>query len=297
MRKHVFSAIIFALILIFVSMLAYCSDTILITTGSKGGGYYNIGVNLCKQLSGRGFSCEVKGSRGSWANLQRIDKGHKGKTYHIGLSQLDAFASYTKQNPSSENNLSIYGNLGKECAFQVVRKGSKVTDEDDFQSESIKPKNSVGKSGSGSMKTWEFMRLLEPGYKATEMIYKGGVGALAQLKSGEIDGVFFVTTPGNFNHKMISSVNNNSKTLMFIDIDDSDLNDKLNGKPIYTFEKIDTRDGGAFSSDNAVETICTQVVVVINQAYDNNLEDEGEDTIGESVADITLNFKDQLLKF
>lgn len=263
MRKLIAS--VFAA-LIFTSPALFAQDMV-ISGGAKGGNYHRWATNLATLLKGSArIKATVKTSGGSKDNIGCIQDG----SCHVAFTQVDAMKALGAQ------NVEILGDLGKECVFLVVGKDGKIGDEDDLQDKSKEASIGVGRAGSGAQVTWSYMQQLEEGYKATSAAYQGGSRGLAQVAAGRLDAMIFVTAPGNLNHKLIAGVNASEK-LEFIDVDDSDLNDKLpDGRAVYTFESIDTKDGFG----GGIETICTGVVAIGSSAL---TEEQGD-----AVADLFL---------
>jgi len=255
---------------------AAVADTI--TTGSKTGNYFRVGNKLNAALGG-GHS--VINSGGSVENLDRLVSGEA----QIGLVQMDAYAWYINKHPGAEAKLEIMGELYKECAYMAVRCNGKVKDEDDLQTVEG-AKIAVGKQGSGTAVTWDYMIQLEDGYKNAAVDFKGGTRALGKLAAKQLDAVMWVTKP-RLDGKMAATVVAN-KDLCLVGFNDMDLNDKLpsTGKPVYEFIKIDTAKG--FFNDKEITTACVDAVIIASA-------DADEDSL-ETLADILLNYKATLLQ-
>lgn len=249
------------IILAFTASFASANDTVVISGGSKGGSYDRWANNVGAILRGLGYKAEVKRSRGSGTNVERVVAGEA----HVGFTQGDVLMAKGGQ------GVEILAELGEECVFLVGNKDGRVTDEDDLQStEEPVLKIGVGKAGSGSQITWQYMVQLEDGYGASAAQFQGGARSLAAVASGQLDAAMFVTSPSRLDHKLIQAVNGNDK-LMFLDVNDSDLNDKLpNGSPVYLFKDIDTKAGWG----GGIETICTPVLVIANPDVDEDLLDD-----------------------
>ena len=249
-----------------------------ITTGSKKGTYFRVGNNLA-DLIGQGHI--VLPSKGSVENLDRLMSGEA----QIGIVQMDAYAWYIGRHPEAKSELEIMGGLYQECAYLAVQCKGKVQNEDDLQ----KKKNitiAVGKKGSGTAVTWDYMIQLEDSYKNAGITLSGGTRSLGKLAAKQIDAVMWVTKP-NLKGKMASTVMKN-KDLCLVGFNDKDLNDKLpsTGKPVYTFEKIDTAKG--FLNDKEITTSCVEAVIVARA-------DTDEDIL-ENISDVLLNYKTSLVK-
>jgi TRAP transporter TAXI family solute receptor len=248
-----------------------------ITTGSKKGNYFKVGYNLSHAIGGKNT---VIPSKGSIENLDRLIKG----TAQVGIVQMDAYAYYIEKHPEAINDIEIIGNLYKECAYLAVRCKGKVKNEDNLQT--VKNiKIAVGKKGSGTAVSWNYMLQLEPKYKNAQVMFTGGVRSLGKLASKQLDAVMWVTAP-KINGKMASTVMKN-KELCLVGFNDMDLNDKLEstGKPVYNFNTIDISKG--LFNDKEIKTICVDAVIVARSDVDED--------ILETISDIVLNYKSTLI--
>lgn len=259
------------------AMMTTAAQAATITTGSKKGNYFKVGHKLAAALDGKH---EVLTSKGSVENLDRLMDG----TAHLALVQMDAYAWYLQKHPEAANSIEIMGELYKECAYLAVQCEGKVQNEDDLQNEkgiTI----AIGKKGSGTSVTWDYMIQLEDGYKNAQVSFTGGTRALGKLAAKQLDAVMWVTAP-KLDGKMASTVMKN-EDLCLVGFNDMDLNDKLpaTGKPVYEFQKIDTAKG--FLNDTEISTACVSAVIVAHVDTDEDLL--------ESVSDIMLNYKSTLV--
>ena len=171
-----------------------------------------------------------------------------------------------------------------------MNKKGKVRNEDDLQKKGVTI--AIGKQGSGSAVTWDYMRELEEGYKKASVSFTGGSHAFGKLalsaKEGksDIDAVMWVTKP-NINNKYLKLVRDNDK-LKMIAVNDKDLNDvyKPLDRPIYEFDSLPTRNG--FFSAGAVKTPCVEAALIARANADEELL--------EKVSDAMLSYKATLLK-
>jgi len=271
-------------IAVLISMLfgvfAFAAD-IAITSGSETGKYFKVGSKLVSMFKGT----ILMPSKGSVENLERISKNEA----QIGFTQMDALAWFIDKNPAAQNEIEIVGPLYKECIFVAVPKNGPIKNEDDLQTN--KGVIAIGEEGSGSTVTWEYMTKLEPGYKKSIVDFVGGLRALGKLASYDnnpksVNAVMFVSAPDP-GAKLISTVANN-ENLKFIDIDDSDLNDKfpMTGKPIYSFEKVTVKKGTL--SDTKINTICVDAALIASKKLDSRSLDR--------LTDLSLNYKASLVQ-
>lgn len=233
---------------------------LVLTSGYDGGSYHGVfGRNLAKILAEYGHTVTLTPSAGSVENLARVSSGEA----QIGFAQADAYAA-------TRADAEIIGSLGEECLFVAAGAASGVRDEADLQRDGVKV--AVGQQGSGSAVSWDYARQLEPDYAKASTYYQGGVLALSKVKTGQLDAFFWVTSPGNLDHKYLQAVRQEGSGLHMIDFNDWDMNDTLpNGEQVYTFRDVEL-ETGLFA--DTVEVPCTQVLVVANAAMDGRaLED------------------------
>jgi len=233
---------------------------IIISTGSKNGEYIKQGIRLMDFIN---KSSEVIVSKGSIQNLDRIVTNKA----QIAIVQKDALAFYLNKHPTAKNKIEILGKLAEECVMLIAKKKGKIDDDDDLQKDGVSV--AIGKMGSGSFVTWQYITSLESGFKkATALPKKVSARTLGKIKDDRIDAAFIVIKP-NTKNKMFKLVNND-KELEFKNFEDWDLNDKLNGEQIYTFKKVKTQDG---FFGQTIKTICTNAVVVANADLDEDIMD------------------------
>ncbi len=252
-----------------LALTAAASADVVISGGKKGGSYAKYAANLAKIVKGRtGMAATAQASGGSLANVQCV----ANKECAVGLTQADALAASGRA-----SDVEVLGALGRECVYIAYNVDGRVTDEDHLQDKMDPPAQiAVGSAGSGSQASWDYMTQLEEAYKASGAVYSGGNRSLSKVVTGKLDAFMFVTDPSSAGHKLIAAVAANKK-LKFMDVDDSDLNDKLpDGTAVYEFDDIDVP--GALWD---VETICTPLLVIADP-------DASEDVL-EVVAGALLN--------
>lgn len=245
------------------SLSALAQDTYVLTTGVVGGTYHNVlGVNMRNILRERGINFDVVSSKGSTENLDRIAQGEAD----IGYTQADAMASWLRVNPTAD--IEILGSLGEECLNLVALEGSGIEDIQDLNSNDLKI--AVGEMGTGSAKTWEFIRTLNPTYAEPQVYHQGGSRALGKVQTGEFDAFLWVTSPENRDHSLLAAVLMENSPFRFVEIDDDKLSDTLpNGTQVYTTREVTGRESvGFFGGDESIETLCTGLTVVADYNLD-----------------------------
>ncbi|MEN8218757.1 MAG: TAXI family TRAP transporter solute-binding subunit [Pseudomonadota bacterium] len=241
------------------------ADTIKIGAASPAGEYTNTIVPaLSDALQEYGYTAVAEISAGSQENIDKVWSGE----LPAGLSQLDVAAlNMAGERPSSaQGNLILMGRFAPEALFCVAKKGGQVTSYDDLTA-TLKPglKVSVGKIGSGTARTFQYLMTLEPELSQVELLQEGAPEIqLNRLLSGERDLVCFVMMP-NLKNDLIKTIVGH-KELMFINID----------KPVFTkaqvgdvqvYDLMEVPVSKCFFCWGAkkVKTLVTWVGVVVNE--------------------------------
>lgn len=245
-----------------------------ITTGKKGGSYHKSGYELGYLLKD---SVETKAtimtSKGSTQNFKRLMNGKAD----IAFAQKDAYKSFIMENPEAKNSIEIIDDLYKECVYIVARTDGKIDSDSDLQKDGIKI--AIGSNGSGGNVTWNYMTKLEKGFAKATAIPKSAKRSLGKVRAKQLDAVLYVAKP-TLKNKLNKTIAN-SKDLKFVSITDWDLNDKLDGSPIYSFDEIDLKKG--FFNDSELKTICTTASVFVRSDLDEEVID--------GVADMMLKYR------
>lgn len=247
------------------------ADDITITTGYEGGSYHGVfGRNMSMILTEQGHEVETVSSAGSIENLNRVAGGEAD----LGFAQADAYMFWSTRNTG---NVEVIGSLGKECLFVATGENSGIDGEGDLQNKKI----AVGEKGSGSAVSWQYAQQLEPDYLDTSTFFQTGALALSKVKSGQLDAFFWVTSPGNLDHKFIRAVMAEGSDLKMIDFDNWGMNDDLpTGEPVYEFRDITIAKGMIF--DTEVEVPCTDVLVI-------GSPDMGTDALEDTASALLMN--------
>lgn len=234
-----------------------------ISTGKAGGSYSKTGDAFVKLIPG-GTNVNTNGS------VDNLSMLLSGKS-QFGVVQLDTWAKHLTTNPEDADTVEELGVLYDECLHVAAAKGGGVTSDDDLQDK--RRKVAIGKQGSGTWSTWNYMLELEDKFKRPKVSNSYGSRALAKMMSSRatIDAVIWMSRE-DINNKMLIKVRNNPK-LEMIPVDDMDLNDNhpVLKRPVYTFKKIVVSEG---MFDTKVKTICTQAVILVRSDTDETLLDK-----------------------
>ena len=179
--------VIFVLFVLMVTASFVSAQDMGIITGSKKGTYYQFGLNLAELVKSRGIKLRVDDSAGSVQNVFAV---YKTSGTPLGIVQSDvlAFVAKIETDPVLKRIASktrMVFPLYNEEVHLLANKD--ITDFDDLADKTV----AIGEEGSGIYLT---ARLLfeSSDVKPREMLPVGPVEALALLKQGKIDAMFYV---------------------------------------------------------------------------------------------------------
>jgi hypothetical protein len=158
-----------------------------IMTGSEKGTYYQFGLNLQQLVKSKGIELSVIPSTGSVENLYAV---YQRPRTQMGIVQSDvlAFVSRLQSNPTltkiAQKTKMVFPLYNEEIHLLGKRD---VADFDQLTGKRV----AVGEDGSGTYLTARLLFEVS-GVKPGEMVAIGTAEALAQLKAGAIDAMFYV---------------------------------------------------------------------------------------------------------
>lgn len=158
-----------------------------IMTGGKKGTYYQFGLNLRELGSGKGFRISVENSKGSVENIYAVYNRPKTQ---LGIVQSDVLAFVAKVHTDPvlkkiARKIKMVFPLYNEEVHILGR--SSLTDFNALENKRV----AVGKDGSGTYLTAKLFFAVSD-IKPSAMVTIGTDEALAQLKAGQIDAMFYV---------------------------------------------------------------------------------------------------------
>lgn len=167
---------------------------LVMTTGSETGGYHQFGLSLQRELKTQGLDLELRTSRGSLDNLDRLTDGS-------GDVQLGLIQSGTEKLLPADQRQQLLGlaALYHEPLWLFQRKGNDIKSLADLSDKRV----SVGSEGSG---TWAVVRgLFEQQQDVARLeslndglwVQKGASASAAALLAGDLDAAFFVLPVNN----------------------------------------------------------------------------------------------------
>jgi len=156
-------------------------------TGGAQGTYYQFGLNLQTLMKSKGIDLSVINSSGSVSNVYAV---YQRPNTQMGIVQSDvlAFVAKVQTDPVLKEiaqKIRMVFPLYNEEIHLVGTKG--VTSFDDLRGKNV----AIGKEGSGTYLTAKLLFKVS-GIKPASMVTVGAGDALAKLKSGEVDAMFYV---------------------------------------------------------------------------------------------------------
>ena len=158
-----------------------------IITGNKKGTYYQFGLNLAQLVKSRGIRLNVFDSAGSVQNVMAV---YKAPGTQLGIVQSDVLAFIAKvgTDPAlkkiANRTRMVFPLYNEEIHLLAQRE---IKDFDDLAGKSV----AIGEEGSGTYLTARIL-LEVSDVKPRDLVPIGTDEALAQLKQGRIDAMFYV---------------------------------------------------------------------------------------------------------
>lgn len=184
--KKTFRGVILGVAMAFAATVASAQDMGMVT-GSKKGTYYQFGLNMAELVKKQGVRLRVDDSQGS---VQNVFSVYKAPDTQMGIVQSDVLAFVAKiqtdpvlQRIATKTKM-VFPFYNEEVHLLA---NAEVKDFDDLAGKIV----AIGEEGSGIYLT---SRLLfeASGVKPRDMLAVGPVDALALLKKGDIDALFYV---------------------------------------------------------------------------------------------------------
>ena len=196
-------------------------------------------------------------------SLDNLDKTSSGEV-QVSLTQPDAFMFFRSTEPNKANQIVLLGNVPvEECVLMVTSENSKIKEFDDLTKDHTV---NIGVPGSGSQASWAYFKKLIPTLKDIRTNENSNVLALGDLQTGAADAMIFVTTKDRTS-EVLEMVNAEDSGLRFVDLEDSNLNEKLpSGKPVYTAEKVNVEPGSNWPDKVMGQCMRLQVVANTNNS-------------------------------
>jgi TRAP transporter TAXI family solute receptor len=235
-----------SLLFLILSVSTVHAVTMSIVTGSTKGTYYQFGLNLAQLLQANGIDLKVFPSNGSVENIYAV---YKRPNTQLGIVQADvlAFVARVQTNP-------VLREIAKKIrmVFPLYNEEIHLLGRADLKNfEDLQGKRvAIGKDGSGTYLTARLLFELS-GIKPARMVTIGTDEALAQLKAGGIDAMFYVA---GYPVKLLSSEVSAQDNLALLPI--------VNGK-ITEFYPRTTIPAGTYTwQKKEVPTVAVKAVLI-----------------------------------
>jgi TRAP transporter TAXI family solute receptor len=186
MIKKILSSILVLYVGLMTASIASAQDMGIITGNTKGT-YYQFGLNLAQLVKSRGIKLNVYDSAGSVQNVFAV---YKAPGTQLGIVQSDvlAFVAKVQSDPVLKriaNKMKLVFPLYNEEIHLLGHR--EIGDFDDLTDRVV----AIGEEGSGTYLTARLLFEVSD-VKPREMVPIGTNEALAQLKQGKIDAMFYV---------------------------------------------------------------------------------------------------------
>jgi TRAP transporter TAXI family solute receptor len=181
------SVLLGVLPLMSVPLTARAATELGLITGGEKGTYYQFGLNLQRLVKERGFDLSVYPSRGSIENIYAV---YQRPATQLGIVQSDvlAFVSRVQSDPTLKRiakKTRMVFPLYNEEIHVLANRG--IADFDDLADRRV----AIGREGSGTYLTARLLFKLSE-VQPKEMVPIDTDQALAELKAGRIDAMFYV---------------------------------------------------------------------------------------------------------
>jgi TRAP transporter TAXI family solute receptor len=186
MKKNALKFCFVVLILLSLSTVSYGVDLAIMTGGTKGT-YFQFGLNLKELVKDRDIRLRVNNSTGSIENLYAV---YQRPYTQMGIVQSDvlAFVARLQSDPTlkkiAKKTRMVFPLYNEEVHLLGRRE---LLNFDDLNGKRV----AIGKEGSGTYLTARLLFEVS-GIEPAEMVPVGTDEALARLKAGDIDAMFYV---------------------------------------------------------------------------------------------------------
>jgi uncharacterized protein len=185
--KHLVIQVTLAIVLLFPGALFAADEVVGLITGSEKGTYYQFGLDIQKLIKSNGISLTVHPSKGSIENIFAV---YQRPGVQLGIVQSDvlAFVAKVQSDPVLQRiakKTKMVFPLYNEEVHVLARAG--VADFDDLAGKRV----AIGRDGSGTYLTARLLFKLAD-VTPSEMVPIDTTEALAALKAGRIDAMFYV---------------------------------------------------------------------------------------------------------
>ena len=236
------------------------NDSIVLSSGVQGGGYWSAGARL-QVVAERevGLAVENLTSSGSLENLEALLDNTS--SVNLAFAQADAVQHYLNQHPNELNKLELIENVGVECVFIITGIDSDIETDEDFR-EAKDFRLGISSPSSGIAVTYDYMVSQIPEMEDIEVSYGNNMLVMEKLNASDatVDAVMMVHRPREHSLEVDYALSNPDR-YRFVKLTNARLTQELwNGRKIYRSMKL-----ALPGASEPVQTICVLGLLLANK--------------------------------
>jgi hypothetical protein len=244
----------------------------LLTGGSTGAYFNDIGPKVHTVLNSALFRYPLKGGKGSVGNFEAIIEN----PLVVALGQADVYALMNRENPGQV--ISIPTGV-RECLFAVTSNAGIAGEREgdgwgNMMSLASRMRVALPGQGSGSAKTFEYIQSINDKLAKAKKItnYESTSAAIKAVAFDQADIAFFVQMPDTRN-ALFKTIK--ERDLQWIGVGDRTmLKQEVGGNKIYAIDTVPVEETwGGFGAPKTLTTTCTQVFVMTGDPARNDVSD------------------------
>jgi TRAP-type uncharacterized transport system substrate-binding protein len=244
---------------------AEAATTMRLCTGSPGKTYLKVGEKLAElapKLTAGGLQIEVVPTAGSIENLNKTLAGECDGF----IAQGDAVDFYTRKvDARAADEIQVLGELYKELALLLCRRGSDIDDLDEVEDQTL----AAGSMGTGSLATLLTLQGIDAeAYGQIKALPANGFEGALAVVDGQAQCLFDVIAPQS---DLVRVLNDNERTsgqLYFAEVDNDDLEDfAIDGRQIYEVVTFNDEIYPNLAVTGDPETLAISAVLGVSRAF------------------------------
>jgi TRAP-type uncharacterized transport system substrate-binding protein len=238
------------------------SQDMVISSGTKGGGYWSAASRLQAVVEGKGGRMENLPSAGSLANLESL--ADPDSEVNLAFAQADALEYFLYEKSEARAQVSVMEYLGQECVFIVTTANSNLHTDRDLQKDNGY-RLGIASHTSGVAVTFNNMTRRVPELSNVEVVY-GEKASIEQLRApnASVDALMVVHRPKEHS-EVVDLVLGDPERYRFLKISDDGLTEKsVDGQEVYRAMKL-AIPGKDDRPPSIVNTICVKGLFLVNQ--------------------------------
>ncbi|MEZ5569368.1 MAG: hypothetical protein R3E54_13665 [Halioglobus sp.] len=235
-------------------------EPVVLSTGEPGGAYWSAGARLQAVATDMGFTVQHLPSAGSMENLERL----LASDSPVGLvfAQGDALQRYFDAHPDAEQKVDVLENVGRECVFMMVERGTGIRDDDDLQARAAGLSLAIGSEVSGVAVTFDYMRSLVPELGDITVAYTDTRVAMERIRQGadSVNAVMVVHRPREHSSELDIAIANPARFHLVRFSDERFLRRLSGGRKVYRQMRL-----ALPGVEEPVTTLCVRALLVAHK--------------------------------